>query len=977
MNNSLAPLNKAQQAAVSHRQGPLLVVAGAGTGKTTVLVRRLADILATEKLNSDRVLLLTFTEKAAAEMEERADMLLPYGYLDLWISTFHSFCERVLREHALDIGLPADFKLLSSTEQWILMKKNLEEFDLHYYRPLGNPNKFIGEMLKHFSKLKDENISSQEYLDYAQKHTQDSKNNEDINEDEVLRIQELAGAYARYNQLLLDSSLLDFGDLITYTLQLFQRRPQILAQYREQFAYIMVDEFQDTNWAQYELVKLLAAPNNNLMVVGDDDQAIYRFRGASLANIMQFKEDFPTAEEVILTDNYRSRQDILDIAHNFIKHNNPNRLEEKLGIDKQLKAKGKAAALGQAPQFILLNNQEEELSYVAENILQIYQREQTAEDGVAWSDFAILARSNDTAENFVKELTRRGIPNQFVSLRGLYYKSIILDSLAYLRLLDNYHESSALFRVLNIKPFRISHADIIALNRFARRKNWSLFETLKKVEQVPDLSPEAVEPIKRLITLVDVHSALVATHLPSKIFFKFVEESGLIKELDINRDQELFSHLNQFYQKMKSFEDQAPDIRLPDFMAAIDLELEAGDTGSLRLDYNDADTVKIMTIHAAKGLEFPYVFLVNLADKKFPTINRSDKIALSRELIKEELSDSKDDHLEEERRLFYVALTRAKKELHLTSAKDYGGVKEKKVSRFIEEAGFKIEASSSSQLANELVRDLQAEGEAFLESAIAADKLPDKFSFSQLAAYETCPLQYKYAFVLKIPAPDDKPSLTFGRVMHNVFCDFLKPLISGPQASLFVDQKNNETQFSLEQLKNILAVRWQDEGYQNAKQALEYKRKAEQSLQYFYEAFFVNGNLPEPVFLEKNFSFKIGGETLKGAIDRVDRVEGGFEVIDYKTGAPKEKLDWQDKRQLILYQLFLEEVLQMKVLSLKYYYVENASILEFLPTEKEKDKLKAEVIKQITAIKSRNFSPKPSMMCQFCDFNKICEFRQN
>jgi len=977
MNNSLAPLNKAQQAAVSHRKGPLLVVAGAGTGKTTVLVRRLADILATEKLNSDRVLLLTFTEKAAAEMEERADMLLPYGYLDLWISTFHSFCERVLREHALDIGLPADFKLLSSTEQWILMKKNLEEFDLNYYRPLGNPNKFIGEMLKHFSKLKDENISSQQYLDYAQKHTQDSKNNEDINKDEVLRVQELAGAYARYNQLLLDASLLDFGDLITYTLQLFQRRPQILAQYREQFVYIMVDEFQDTNWAQYELVKLLAAPNNNLMVVGDDDQAIYRFRGASLANIMQFKEDFPTAGEVILTDNYRSRQDILDIAHNFIKHNNPNRLEEKLGIDKQLKAKGKAAALGQAPQFILLNNQEEELSYVAENILQIYQREQTAEDGVAWSDFAILARSNDTAENFVKELTRRGIPNQFVSLRGLYYKSIILDSLAYLRLLDNYHESSALFRVLNITPFRISHADIIALNRFARRKNWSLFETLKKVEQVPDLSPEAVEPIKRLITLVDVHSALVATHLPSKIFFKFVEDSGLIKELDINRDQELFSHLNQFYQKMKSFEDQAPDIRLPDFMAAIDLELEAGDTGSLRLDYNDADTVKIMTIHAAKGLEFPYVFLVNLADKKFPTINRSDKIALSRELIKEELSDSKDDHLEEERRLFYVALTRAKKELYLTSAKDYGGVKEKKVSRFIEEAGFKIEASSSTQLANELVRDLQAEGEAFLESAIAADKLPDKFSFSQLAAYETCPLQYKYAFVLKIPAPDDKPSLTFGRVMHNVFCDFLKPLISGPQASLFVDQKNNETQFSLEQLKNILAVRWQDEGYQNAKQALEYKRKAGQSLQYFYEAFFVNGNLPEPVFLEKNFSFKIGGETLKGAIDRVDRVEGGFEVIDYKTGAPKEKLDWQDKRQLILYQLFLEEVLQMKVLSLKYYYVENASILEFLPTEKEKDKLKTEVIKQIAAIKSRNFSPKPSMMCKFCDFNKICEFRQN
>ncbi|MCF7860192.1 ATP-dependent helicase [Patescibacteria group bacterium] len=989
MQNKIKQLNNKQQAAVNHRQGPLLVVAGAGTGKTSVLVNRLAEILEQEKVQSDRVLLLTFTEKAAQEMEERADRLLPYGYVDLWINTFHSFCERLLREHALDIGLPADFRLLSATEQWMTIKKNFDRFNLDYYRPLGNPTKFISELLKHFSRLKDENISSAEYLAYAKniqttntdKSEKADKNSDDDDEAEDIlesgRLQELAGAYETYNNLLLENSWLDFGDLILYTLKLLRERPNILKYYRKKFLYVMVDEFQDTNWAQYELVKLLSAPNNNLMVVGDDDQAIYRFRGASLANIMQFKDDFPEAVEIVLTENYRSRQDILDIAHNFISHNNPNRLEPKLSINKTLIAKGDSAKLGQPPVFLLLERQDDELSMVAEKILEIYKRDQALGQDTAWSDFAILARSNDTASQFVQELTRRGIPNQFVSLRGLYYKSIILDCLAYLRLLDNYHESSALFRVLNLSPFRISHADIISLNRFARRKAWSLFETLKKAEMLNDLSPEALAPIRRLLSLIDKHSQLVPSTLPSKIFFKFVEESGLIKDLDIDADQESFSYLNQFYQKMKRLEEGAPEIRLNDFMEAINLELEAGESGSLRLDFVDDDSVRVMTVHAAKGLEFPYVFLVNLADKKFPTINRSEKIPLPLGLVKEILVDSKDAHTEEERRLFYVALTRAKRELYVSSAKDYGGVREKKVSRFIEEAGLQVTTADSRINNNELLRDLADDGAQFLQAELSLDQLPKKFSFSQLAAYDTCPLQYKFAFILKIPAPEDKPSLIFGRVMHNVFYDFLKPIISTPQASLFTDAKPDQNLLSLKRLQSLLASHWVDDGYESSEQREDYYQRAQSALSFYLNAFCPpTQTLPKVLFLEKSFSFKIGGETLKGAIDRVDQLEGGVEVIDYKTGRPKDKLLWKDRRQLILYQLFLEEVLQIKVLSLKYYYVEDGSVLSFSPKEAEKEKLKLEVSAQIKAIKSRNFTPKPSQMCKFCDFNRICEFSQ-
>ncbi len=978
-------LNNSQQAAIQHRQGPLLVVAGAGTGKTTILVNRLADILAQEKLTSDRVLLLTFTEKAAQEMEERADRLLPYGYLDLWINTFHGFCERLLREHALDIGLPADFRVLSATEQWLTVKKNLDKFTLDYYRPLGNPTKFIAELLKHFSRLKDENISPPEYLEYVENlrlaGDQALSGAPDKDEDgEILesgRLQELADAYHVYNRLLLDNSWLDFGDLIIYTLKLFRERPNILKYYREKFAYIMVDEFQDTNWAQYELVKLLAAPKNNLLVVGDDDQAIYRFRGASLANIMQFKDDFPDAEEIVLTENYRSRQDILDIAHNFIKHNNPNRLEDKLKIDKNLFAKGPAAKSGQPPAFFLCARQEDELAFVAEKIREIYNRDQARAGGAAWSDFAILARSNDTAELFVKELDRHGLPNQFVSLRGLYYKPIILDCLAYLRLLDNYHESPALFRVLSLPPFKVGHADIINLNRFARRKAWSLFETLQKAEAVPDLSPEALPAIQRLLQLVDKHSAIVADTVPSRLFFKFVEESGLLQGLDIDHDQEIFSYLNQFYQKLKRFEEGAPGMRLPDFMAAMDLELEAGDSGALRLDFADADTIKIMTVHAAKGLEFPYVFLVNLADKKFPTINRSEKIPLPEGLVKEILVDSKDAHLEEERRLFYVALTRAKSELYLTSAKDYGGAREKKISRFIEEAGLTPIIFNKTEKSNELLRDLAAEDSRFFAEELKPEQLPKRFSFSQLAAYDNCPLQYKFAFILKIPAPEDKPSLIFGRVMHNVFHDFLNPLVGGGQGSLFGPAASDPERLSLSRLEKILENYWVEDGYDSAVQRDDYHRRAKQALRDFLKNFLPTPDqAPRPLFLEKSFSFKIGGETLKGAIDRVDQQAGGVEVIDYKTGRPKTKLEWKDRRQLILYQLFLEEVLQIKVLSLRYYYVEGGTSVAFSPKETEKDKLKMEVSEQIAAIKKRCFLPKPTELCKFCDFNHICEFRQ-
>lgn len=1010
--DNLKKLNAAQLSAVTHQDGPLLIVAGAGTGKTTVLINRLAHLFLEKKVASDQVLLLTFTEKAAGEMEERADKILPYGYVDLWINTFHSFGERILRESGLEIGLNASFKLLNETEQWMLIRKNLSSFRLEYYRPLGNPTKFISELIRHFSRLKDENISPAEYLAYAEQlekggngagealksrkkksavrsraSARGMKADAAEEELETGRIRELARAYGIYNQLLLDNNFLDFGDLVIYTLKLFRERPNILRQYRDRFRYVMVDEFQDTNWAQYELVKLLTAPRNNLVVVGDDDQAIYKFRGASLSNILQFKDDYPSAKEVVLNDNYRSRQEILDRAYEFIQHNNPNRLEAKLGLDKKLRAGGSFSdsAAGPAVQFLNFDRQEDEVFFVGQKIREIYAQHQGL---VQWSDFAVLVRANDTADAFVKELGRQDIPAQFMSWRGLYYKPLILDILAYFRLLDNYHESAALFRVLSMEAFKVSHSEMININKLANRRVWSLYEALENIQAVPGISGESVSRIRKLLSLIKEHSALARNTRPTRIFLRFAYDSGLLQDLDRDRDLEQYSYLNQFYQKMKRLEENEPDLRLKDFLAAINLELEAGESGALKLDFADPDVVKIMTVHGAKGLEFRYVFIVNLVDKKFPTIARGEKISIPAPLVRERLAASPDAHLEEERRLFYVAATRAKEALYLTGAKDYGGVREKKPSRFISELG--LEAGEAPAVAlserNQFLRDLHRLNAGELE--MVRDKaenypLPEKFSFSQLAAYSTCPLQYKFAFILKIPAEGDKASLVFGRVLHNTLYNFLLPFLSpsaSAQGQLFADAGRAEAPaaalLSESRLLGLYEEFWQTEGYRDAAQRDEYRAKGLAALKKFWTAF-SSAPVPSILFLEKRFSFRLGQETIKGTIDRVDQLpDGQLEVIDYKTGKSKSRLEFKDKRQLILYQLFLEEFLGRSVGALSFYYLETGEKLTFQATEKDISRLREEVGKEIAAIRSRDFRPTPSQMCDFCDFNQICEFRQ-
>jgi DNA helicase-2/ATP-dependent DNA helicase PcrA len=399
--------------------------------------------------------------------------------------------------------------------------------------------------------------------------------------------------------------------------------------------------------------------------------------------------------------------------------------------------------------------------------------------------------------------------------------------------------------------------------------------------------------------------------------------------------------------------------------------------------------IKVMTIHGAKGLEFKYVFLVNMVDKRFPTIERGDPIELPEEMIRD-IKPTGDVHLQEERRICYVAMTRAKKELYFTSAQDYGLSRKKKLSRFMIEMGYKDEAEKGSKKSKSATAEMfEAEPQASKEPKEAGKsssyQLPDHFSYSQLAAFQKCPLQYKFAFILRIPVRG-KAMFSFGKTMHDVFYRFLKLVneVKDPnQSNLFgfnsaAAVKSKSSDFKT--LAEIYEKAWVDDWYENKAQREEYYKLGQKIIKDFYDDFVKNQpkilKIDQALALEMPFNLKIGGYTLNGRIDRIDETKGGVGIVDYKTGAAKEKLDADDKEQLLIYQIAAEEVLKLKPEALTYYYVNEYKKASFLGSDKDKQALKEKIVQEIEEIKKSDFGPKPGWQCSYCDFKEICEYAQ-
>ena len=532
---------------------------------------------------------------------------------------------------------------------------------------------------------------------------------------------------------------------------------------------------------------------------------------------------------------------------------------------------------------------------------------------ISWGDFAILARTNEVANFFVGVISQTQIPYQFVASRGLYSKAVILDVLAYLKLLDNYHESPAMFRILSLPYLNLDTKTIIDLNHLAYKKAWSLYYTCQNYQGHITLPLGQAKIITELLRQISLHTQLVKTEPVSKVIYTYLEESGYLTLLTLEENQynrEQLNFLQQFFKKVRAWEEETLSRSLAEFLQMMALEQEAGETGALSIDTEAGpDAIKIMTVHASKGLEFKYVFITNLAHLKFPSTERQDPIELPLQFIKEQLPQG-DAHLQEERRLFYVALTRAKLAVYLTYAKDYGGVRERKASRFINEVNLAVQDIESSTVKEpETIKSRQ-------EKVI--HPIPKVFSFSQLKAYETCPRQYYYSHVIKLQSKG-KASFSFGKTMHATLQKFFQSIINSnekKQASLFVEEASGAVP-TLKELLSFYQESWIDDWYRNAEEKEKYRQDGERILKEFYQKF--EGNWPVPLFLEKGFNIKVKDYSLKGVLDRVDVLNNTWEIIDYKTGNAKDdKITFEDKKQLLIYQIAAEEVFQTKVKNLTF-----------------------------------------------------------
>lgn len=917
-----------------------LVVAGPGTGKTTFITSEIRKLL--EKgIRPEKILALTFTEKAAEGMLEKLDQAMPLGYEPPWISTFHGFCDRILRQEGLEVGLDPAYKIITEPEAWLLLRRHLYDLPLNYYRPLGNPTRFLTSLLNFFSRVKDEEVEPEDYRRFANELKTKAKNVEE--KEEARKQAELAQTYESYQKLLTKESKLDFGDLILWTIKLFRNRSNILHRYREQFQYIFVDEFQDTNIAQFSLIKLLAPKvGSNLTVVGDDDQAIYKWRGASVSNILQFKKEYPQAKTTVLRTSYRLTDAIARDTYTLIKNNNPDRLEVKLsGISKKLKT----TKVGTPPSFLYVRSGEEEADLILRQIVEMVNAE-----GKEFRDFAILARANAHLDPMVAALKRHALPFQIVGNRGLFEQEEVAALLAVLRVINDPEDSISWYKVLNIPAFKLSPSKVLGLLGQARKEGVPLKEVLKKQHS----------PALALVEELAEKSFQIS---PAHLLFDFVQKSGYIREFvkaPTLENQLKVENISLFFQRIQQFESEIREPNVPELVEYLDMLIEAGESPAQAV-VEDVDTINLMTVHAAKGLEFPVVFMISLTADRFPTRRRAEPIELPERFIKEVRAVG-DEHLQEERRLFYVGATRAAERLFLSFAKSYGGVQEKKPSPFIRELG--VEVNEEKLPGQEGGWEPPVVEVAEKEPAW---RLPARLSYSQLDDYETCPWKYRYKYVLKIPAPPTPP-MSFGISLHETLREFEQRRLHGGKVSLSILQKIYRDHFSAS-------------GYRDRKEKEVYRKRGEKMIRDFYQKW--QRKLLPAFLVEKNFEIRIGGRTLAGRIDRIGRDElGNYELIDFKGGevAHKELADLEKRArkndQLLIYAIAAKEALGIEPQTVGLFYLDSGDKVEVRLDEKEISKRREGIETRIKKMAAGDFRATPGPQCVYCAFSRICEFSQ-
>lgn len=634
MNNILEKMNPMQAEAVQYTEGPLLILAGAGSGKTRVLTHRIAYLIEEKQVAPWNIMAITFTNKAAQEMRQRVDGLLGSGAESVWVSTFHSACVRILRRYIDRIGYDNRFTIYDTDDAKTVIKRVMKKLnmDSKLYKERG--------VLAKISHAKNEMITAALFREQAGSEYSDKK---------------IADAYAAYEEELKKNNALDFDDLLLKTVELFDACPEVLENYQNRLRYLMVDEYQDTNTVQFRFVNQLAARYRNLCVVGDDDQSIYKFRGANIRNILEFEKYFPDAKVVKLEQNYRSTQNILDAANGVIA-NNKGRKVKRLWTEN---AAGDKVSLRQ------FDTGYAEAEYVTDEIAGAVSR-----GSRRYSDFAVLYRTNAQSRMFEEKMLMAGIPYKIVGGVNFYARREIKDLLAYLKVIDNAQDDVAVQRIINVPRRGIGAATITRVSAYADMTGLNFFDAMLEAEHIPGIGRtiSKITSFTNFILRLRVESQYGSVE---RLLEKIIEETGYVKELEAEGTDEAktrIENIDELISKVATYEGENEETTLSGFLQEVALvaDIDSVDPSS--------DYVLLMTLHSAKGLEFPCVYLTGMEDGVFPSYMT--------------ITSDKEEDLEEERRLCYVGITRAKEHLTMTSAKMRmvrGETQYNRVSRFVRE----------------------------------------------------------------------------------------------------------------------------------------------------------------------------------------------------------------------------------------------------------------------------------------------------
>lgn len=988
---ALEGLNDKQKEAVSQINGPMLIIAGAGSGKTRVITRKIAHLVESG-IKAENILALTFTDKAAGEMVTRITEILPSIELPK-ISTFHSFARDVLEENVFSANLNPDFKLLDETSQLVFFSKNIKNWSLRTIDTTHDASGTIQEIKRIISRFKDEMITQQRIQHYIEGFkgaaiTQDEQ-------AELDGLNDVRICYEEYEKYKRSKNLIDFGDMLYLVYKMFIEKPSVLSKYQEKYQYVLVDEFQDTNYVQLLIVNMLANTHKNITVVGDDDQSIYKFRGAHTGNIDDFRKLHPDLKEIVLEENYRCKKTILSVANDVIKN-------KGRGIIKKLVTNNGEGEKARVNEFA---SDQDQYNFITREILDLSKTNRL-------KDIAVLVRRRKDAEPLIDTFTKHGIKYEFVGEVSFFEEPLVKDIICYLRFLENpIEENGSLLRILSRDVYWIRKIEIARIGKFAKEKRMSLFEALDHIDGL-DVDRNKIKFVKNeLVDLMDSREKGSILDLVRKIIY----QSGFYSyEISLGnmRNVNLLQHFDKFAANFKRINERSGVKELLEYIdlaSGFEMESQVEDAN---------DVVRILTIHAAKGKEFPIVFIPDLVENKLPTRLREEKYKIPRGMLENQPNDLKSDHMNEERRLLYVAITRAMDKLYMSYARRYNDNKrDSKASRFLDEIKYlnnpniefkrlnvnpvSIEENSIKGRIKEryirnivsdlklghfekaipkivLLEKLENEKEdplKILESSkkIDYDALVDfaknereeetvdethSFSATQFNTYKTCPKKYQYENVYKVSGKT-KTYLELGSSVHNTVEDLSKILKEGRS-------------ITPEEISKTIQENWIATSYPTKEDEIQSYIEARTMVNNFLDGHKeMKSSIHE---LEKPFIVEIEGQRIAGKIDRVDKIGNDYIIIDYKTSKMEEsEVEAKQNFQLFTYYLACKELYGKYPKQIGLWYLRSNTRVMIEMDEETAEKLKNEVMILIKKIKNSEFSATPGWHCKTCDYANICD----